>query len=100
MLGWPIWLTARASPRKRSTASGFIDSSARSSLIAARLPITGWIAPYTVPMPPSPILRSTRYSPTIVPGMSGCANGPPSTSVLASVSRAAGSEGFRFTIPG
>ena len=36
-----------------------------STLIAARLPITGWIAAYTAPMPPSPIFCSTRYSPTM-----------------------------------
>jgi hypothetical protein len=70
MLGWPIWLTARASCWKRSTASALAHSSSLMTLMAARLPMSGWMAANTVPIPPSPSLPSMRYSPTTVPGAS------------------------------
>ena len=54
MFGWPIWLTARASWMNRSTAIGDRDTPGFKILIAARLPITGWVALYTTPMPPRP----------------------------------------------
>src|SRR6185436_15168976 len=74
MFGWPILLTERASSTNRRTSSGFWAMCGASTLIATRLPITGWTAEYTDPIPPSPILRRTRYSPTSIP--SGKSPGP------------------------
>ncbi len=44
MFGWPILLTARASSTNRRTSSGFEAMCGARTLIATRLPITGWTA--------------------------------------------------------
>jgi hypothetical protein len=64
MLRWRIWLTARASATNRDTISGSDEYCRFSTLIAATLPISGWLARNTVPKPPSPIFFSMTYSPT------------------------------------
>src|SRR5688572_18930177 len=64
MFGWPIWLTARASMTKRSTAVRSVHRLRAMTLMAAFFPMSGWWAAYTHPIPPSPILPSTTYSPT------------------------------------
>jgi hypothetical protein len=42
MLWWRIWLTARASWMNRSTIAGSLDSVRESTLMATRLPMSGW----------------------------------------------------------
>jgi hypothetical protein len=44
MLGWPIWLTERASWTKRSTCAVSVHSAALITLIAAFLPMSGCVA--------------------------------------------------------
>ena len=51
MFGWPILLTARASSTNRRTSSGFEAMCGASTLIATRLPMTGWMAGVDRPHP-------------------------------------------------
>src|SRR5258705_3447409 len=65
-----IWLTACASEMKRSTASESLSATRCSTLTAARRLSSGCSASYTAPKPPSPSLRSNRYSPAMRPLLS------------------------------
>ena len=60
MCSLPIVLTARASWKKRCTISLLVARSLWMTLSATFLPISGCSARYTAPMPPVPILASTR----------------------------------------
>src|SRR5258705_13822991 len=65
-----IWLTACASEMKRSTASESLSATRCRTLTAARRLSSGCSASYTAPKPPSPSLRSSRYSPAMRPLLS------------------------------
>src|SRR5262245_37079459 len=75
MFGWRILLTARASSLKRRIRSACAAASGESTLIATCLPISGWRPAYTTPIPPSPSLCVTWYSPTTAPGSSAFGSG-------------------------
>src|SRR3954467_8879429 len=55
---------------KRSTASESLSATRCSTLTAARRFSSGCSASYTAPKPPSPNLRSSRYSPAMRPPLS------------------------------
>src|SRR6187549_3706808 len=55
---------------KRSTASESLSATRCSTLTAARRLSSGCSASYTAPNPPSPSLRSSRYSPAMRPPLS------------------------------
>src|SRR4051812_26253156 len=67
MLSWPMWLTARASLKNRSTIPGSVAYCGWRNLMATREPMTGCSARYTDPMPPRPRSDTSRYEPTTRP---------------------------------
>src|SRR5437764_10788894 len=100
MFGCPIVLTTRASSMKRSSVTGSSQYSLRSTLTAARLPISGWVAEYTMPIPPSPSLPSIVYSLSVVPAVSSGSRvdgGGGGATVLAVTSSSAGVSGAGVT---
>ncbi|OPZ27027.1 MAG: hypothetical protein BWZ02_01798 [Lentisphaerae bacterium ADurb.BinA184] len=70
MLGCESAAAARASLKKRSTYSRLRASSRGRIFSATGRSRLSWSARYTTAMAPVPTTRSTRKSPTTVPGLS------------------------------
>src|SRR5262249_45394912 len=101
MLGWSSAAAARASVRKRSTASGDVSRPPRIILRATVRLSAGCRALYTTPMPPRAISWSNSYSPNshFVAGpqtVVGAAEGPPSGKVREDASVSARGGGCVF----